>query len=156
MPVTAQQAEQLAELALACRPYGAPRWDRQGTYAAIGKVRSRSLASVIIAVVQAAEDAHAETPGVIPTDGPHWRQPIPGDRPAATPPKREEACVTCGRHLTGCICGEQRTKPPERSHRHADHVAAARAALTDARGRLCVHGATVCHDCERTRPEEAG
>ena len=52
MPVTKAQAASLAELAAACRPHGAPRWDAAGIVAAIGKVKHLSLADVALAVFQ--------------------------------------------------------------------------------------------------------
>lgn len=55
----------LAALATACRPHGAPRWDAPGVVAAIGKVKHLSLADVILAVIRAADDREARTPGVI-------------------------------------------------------------------------------------------
>lgn len=75
MSVSEQQARAIAFLAAAARPHGARRWDEAGIYANIMKVADRSLATVTIAVMQAAEDRNAQSPGVIPTAGPHWRAP---------------------------------------------------------------------------------
>lgn len=75
MTVTEQQARALTFLAMACRPTGAPRWDEAGVFANIMKVADRGIGTVTIAVVQAAEDRTAATPGVIPKPGKHWRTP---------------------------------------------------------------------------------
>lgn len=53
---------------------GASRWDEQGTYANIAKVRDRSYAEVNMAVTRAAADRDVENPGVIPSNGSHWQE----------------------------------------------------------------------------------
>lgn len=99
MSVSEQQARAIAFLAAAARPHGARRWDEAGIYANIMKVADRSLATVTIAVMQAAEDRNAQSPGVIPTTGPHWRAPehAPAEvrelRPRYDPRK---VCNVCG------------------------------------------------------------
>ncbi len=93
MPVTDQQARALAFLAAAARPHGASRWDEAGIVANILKVRDRSLAGVAIAVRQAAEDRKAMSPGVIPSEGPHWRDP--GQAPAKTEPNTFDPASCC-------------------------------------------------------------
>lgn len=95
MPVTQQQAQMLATLAVASRPTGAPRWDQAGVMAAIGKVKERSLADVILAVIRAADDREAKTPGVISAAGStHWQER--GIRtPRREPYDRGGTCATC-------------------------------------------------------------
>jgi hypothetical protein len=134
--VTREQAEMLTELVIACRPHGAARWDRPGVFAAIGKVKGRSLASVIVAAIQAAEDRNAETPGVIASAGPHWRAPVPGDRPAFMPPKADEMCPLHGGYRDNCpgcaadrLAGDQTTRPAPARMGPTDEFRAARAAL---------------------------
>jgi hypothetical protein len=141
MSVTRDQAEMLATLALACRPHDAPRWDRGGLIAAIGRVKGRSLASVAIAVMQAAEDHGAETPAVIPAEGPHWRQPTPSDRPTARPPKPHEACRACGRHLHApdAICDSPTRRPAPPSD-PTPGLEQARHLVSVTRQGLCSHG----------------
>lgn len=101
MPVTEQQARALAFLACAIRPHGAPRWDEGGVFANVMKVADRSLATVALAVVQAAEDRNAATPGVIAAAGPHWRPP------EAAPPRETRTwtaagfCHVCGQSVAG-------------------------------------------------------
>lgn len=92
MPVNEQQARAITFLAMAARPTGAPRWDEGGVYANVMKVADRAVGAVTIAVIQAAEDRNAQSPGVIPTNGPHWRDP------AAAPTEerpRFDAMRTC-------------------------------------------------------------
>lgn len=101
MPVTDQQIRAIAFLAAAARPTGCRPWDESGIVANIAKVRDRSLSAVVIAVMQAAEDRNAATPGVIATNGPHWRDP------ASAPVAREpydpmRVCGTCGEEQTRC------------------------------------------------------
>jgi hypothetical protein len=105
MPVTQDQARALAQLAVDCRPTEARRWDIQGVYAAIGKVRDRHLADVILAVIRAADDRNAETPGVINAPGSlHWRE-RGTDRPA-TKHDPETTCSTC--HKPEPLCRARR------------------------------------------------
>jgi hypothetical protein len=97
MPVTQDQARTLAQLAVDCRPHGARRWDIQGVYAAIGKVKDRHLADVVLAVIRAADDRSADTPGVINAPGSlHWKE-RGTDRPTPTTGKYDAAthCGTC-------------------------------------------------------------
>lgn len=103
MPVTDDQARALAYLAKAIRPHHARQWDEAGIVAAIRKVRDRSLASVAIAVVQAAEDRGAHTPGVIPKAGPHWRAPETAPIPDRVGFDAANTCDTCGLTRDGCL-----------------------------------------------------
>lgn len=102
MPVTEQQARAIAYIAVAARPHGAPKWDESGVIANILKVRDRSLSSVAIAVMQAAEDRGAVTPGVIATNGPHWRDPGSAPPPSHAPYERTGTCGTCGKSEATC------------------------------------------------------
>lgn len=101
MPATDQQLRAIAYLVAACRPHGCKQWDEAGIYANLAKVRDRSLASITIAAIQAAEDRNAATPGVIAAPGPHWRAP----EAAPTPRQTEDpglACATCGEFRDVC------------------------------------------------------
>jgi hypothetical protein len=97
MNVTDQELRAVAFVVARCRPHGARQWDEAGIYAKIAEVRDRSLGSIIIAAVQAAEDRAALTPGVIPTPGPHWR--TPDAAPVTTADKVEPSahCAGCGK-----------------------------------------------------------
>jgi hypothetical protein len=108
MPVTKDQAHALAALVVACRPYGAPRWDEAGVLAAIGKVRHLALPDVILAAVRAADDRSTKTPGVLAnTTSPCWRE-RGTDRPQPIEAYRADAfCHACA-------------KPQDR-HSAADH-----------------------------------
>lgn len=101
MSVNDQQLRAIAFLVAACRPAGCKPWDESGIYANLTKIRDRSLGAVIIAAVQAAEDRNAATPGVIPTAGPHWRDPAAAPSPRQTEPAGS-ACVTCGEFEIVC------------------------------------------------------
>lgn len=74
MTINEQQQRAVVYLAASCRPSGARRWNEAGIAAAVAKVAHRSLPDVILAVVRAAADRNAETPGVIPSAGPHWEE----------------------------------------------------------------------------------
>ena len=117
MPVTKDQAHMLASLAVACRPRGAPHWDEAGVVAAIAKLNGLLLADVAHAVLRAAEDATAKTPGVITaTSSIHWRERSP-HHTTPLPPKAGEFCLRCGRTLDVCHslpCDDERKGPVTR------------------------------------------
>ena len=102
MPVTEQQARAIAFLAVAARPRGAAAWDEAGVLANVRKIADRSLPGVVIAVMQAAEDRGATTPGVIPTAGPHWRDPGSAPPPTREPYDRETYCGVCSEPRARC------------------------------------------------------
>lgn len=137
MPVSKAQAEQLASLAVACRPYGAIRWDVAGVIAAIGKVKELALADVTLAVIRAADDRSVETPGVIGnTRSPCWRE-RGSDRPTVREPfDRASVCGTCGRgqhadldHPFVSVVEQTRRLANEDHGRIAEHIAAVKASL---------------------------
>lgn len=103
MPVTQDQAQRLAALAVDARPHGARRWDAAGVMAAIAKVRHLALADVALAVIRAADDRDLETPGAIGnTQTSCWRERATNrhvDRPHLTP---GNTCGICGQHRTKC------------------------------------------------------
>lgn len=117
MPVTKPEAQMLTTLAVACRPAHAPRWDEPGIMAAIAKVTHLALADVMMTVARAAADRSLEKPAAIGNPAaPCWRERVAEPGPRALPPKPGHACLTCGRHLDACLCGEQKTQP----HRPGD------------------------------------
>lgn len=95
MPLTDQDIRALVHLAIRCRPSGSPRWDDAGTFAAIAKVRHLALADVSLSVIRAADDAKAQTPGVIANLGaPNWQER--GTRPQPLEPyDPTTACDIC-------------------------------------------------------------
>ena len=97
MTITDQQIRAITFLAASARPSEARRWNEAGIIAAIEKVRARSLYEVTVAVMRAANDRNADTPGVIPTAGPHWRAEADDDVPVI---ERFDPATTCG------ICGK--------------------------------------------------
>lgn len=94
MTMTKDQAQMLASLACAVRPHGATRWDEAGVIANIAKVKERSLADVVMAVMRAAADRKVASPGVIPTAGPHWNERL--TEVTSPRPSRGPYCVHCG------------------------------------------------------------
>jgi hypothetical protein len=98
MPLTDQDIRALTYLAGRCRPTGAPQWDEAGIFAAIAKVRNMHLADVALAVIRAADDAGAKTPGVIAnTSAPNWQErainrPVPRE-----PWDPAKFCHVCGK-----------------------------------------------------------
>jgi hypothetical protein len=126
MPVTDQQARAIAFLACAVRPHGASKWDEAGVLANVLKVRDRSLSSVVIATMQAAEDRNAQSPGVLPTAGPHWRNPETAPRIVLNTWDANAICTTCSRQEAQC-----------KTVRHADddHPYVSRAANAKAASR---------------------
>jgi hypothetical protein len=102
MTVTKDQAQMIAFLAVACRPHRAPTWDEAGVLANIAKVKDRSLAEVIVAVIQAASDRECISPGVIPSSGTHWQVQMkpPSFVPNVLGPG--ERCGVCGKSAEVC------------------------------------------------------
>jgi hypothetical protein len=137
MPVTDQQARAIAFLACAVRPHGASKWDEAGVLANVLKVRDRSLSSVVIATMQAAEDRGAQSPGVLPTAGPHWRNPESAPRPPLNTWDPNAVCTTCSRPEAQC-----------KSVRHADddHPFVSRAANAQATDRPADAVARIIND----------
>ena len=119
MPVTPEQAAQLADLAAAIRPHGARRWDKAGIVAAIGRVKHLSLADVAMAVIRAADDRSLDTPGAIGNSkAPCWADRR-GDRPQPIEPfNRRIHCDVCGK--TADRHGDLAGHPFETRH-DADH-----------------------------------
>lgn len=102
MSVTREQAQILTALAIACRPYGAPTWDHAGVMDMIGRVKDRALPEVALAVIRAAADREAKTPGVIPTAGTHWQEQL---KPPKFIPDSEDhhlRCSVCGQRQFAC------------------------------------------------------
>ncbi len=104
MPVTKDQAHVLATLAVACRPHGAPNWDAAGVVAAIAKVHHVGLADVAMAVIRAAADRDAKTPGVIAaTTSIHWAEKVAERAPRFPARAGIDECRTHpGEHADGC------------------------------------------------------
>jgi hypothetical protein len=102
MPVNQQQMRAIAFLAAAARPNGAKAWDEDGIVANIAKVADRSLGAVVIAVMQAAKDRNAQTPGVIASAGPHWRNPETAPTAAKVAYDANGFCSTCGQTAATC------------------------------------------------------
>lgn len=102
MTVTRDQAQMLTDLARACRPTGASRWDAPGVMAAIAAVKDRQLATVIMAVIRAASDRDVESPGVIPSNGSHWAESaaVASYIPNVIPPA--ERCGICNKGREKC------------------------------------------------------
>ncbi len=114
MTVTRDQAQMLTDLARACRPTGASRWDAAGVMAAIKQVADRQLAAVLIAFVRGASDSECVTPmGVVMcpkywTDSPAVSVFVPNVIPPA------ERCGICNKARTKCASDPR--------HADDDHV----------------------------------
>lgn len=102
MTINETQQRAIAFIARSCRPPGARPWDEVGILANLAKVAERPLADVTLATIRAASDPNANTPGVIPTAGPHWDEgsykPTP---PAAEQVPRQDRCSVCMKPLSG-------------------------------------------------------
>lgn len=116
---------------------GAGPWDTDGTMANLRKLLGRSLALTAEAVVCHAADPAARTPGVLA--GPHLpKKPSERDPEKFHPPKREDACPTCGGYCPAGQCLRDQLGPddeptPGRTTK-VDALAQARAAIHDAKG----------------------
>lgn len=130
MAIDEQQMRAIAFLTARCRPTGAKAWDEPGIVANLRKVAHLNVAEVIIASVRAAANRQADSPGVIPNlTGEHWREKV-AERTTPTPPRREDQCHDCGRHLP-CGCEHNSAQRP----RPATQTAMA-TALEEARQKL--------------------
>lgn len=102
MSVNREQAQMIAALAIACRPHGSTHWDAAGVMAEVGKVKDRQLADVILAVIRAADDRTAKTPGVISAPGSqHWKE-RGTTAPRNEPYDRGGTCSTCSLPAEKC------------------------------------------------------
>lgn len=102
MTVTKEQAEMIATLTCAARPYKARRWDPPGVMAALANVRHLDLAEVMMAAGRAARDRDLETPAAIGNPAaPCWiERPIERPRPPRSKPG--SLCQTCGHPRERC------------------------------------------------------
>lgn len=127
MPTTDQDARALAYLVERIRiETNGNRWDKPGIDAVLAKLVGKSLVPSIERVIRHAADPDAKTPGAI------LRPFVPAGVAIDTPPqppRKHEACRVCGRHVERCLCERPTTRAPQPSTRHAEHAAAARAAL---------------------------
>jgi hypothetical protein len=123
---TPNHAKHLTALVEALRP----DWDRPGIADAIWRSRDRGTAlEVCIAAVKACVMSN-RTPGVLPLDGPHWRETVhvPNGRPGTA--DKASHCSACGLvHTALSPCS-----PPAQRSRGAG-AAAAREALHVALGK---------------------
>lgn len=105
--ITRTQAQQLAAFIHTIRP----DWDPAGTTHNIGLAKDRGTpADVAHAAIRAASNPANRTPGIIPRDGEHWRQPWKAPDPT---PRRT---YHCGEHdvpESECRNQHYRTEPPE-------------------------------------------
>lgn len=92
----------------------------------------RPRRDVAVALAWVACEPQSLTPARVLEAGPWW-QAVAADaitQPAAgRPPKREEACQLCGRHLGGCACGRRLVRPdapatPEIRQQYLDQIRA--------------------------------
>ncbi len=142
MTITKPQAQMLATLAAACRPTGARRWDTAGTMAALERLHDRDLGEVIMATIRAARDRDVDSPGVLPTAGPHWQERLV---PAAFVPRTLDAgerCSVCSMSEPACrmrhSVDDHEFKSAAMAAKEAadaaEHVAAVRAELAPTSG----------------------
>jgi hypothetical protein len=106
MPLTDKDIRALVHLAVRCRPSGASRWDEAGIFAAIAKVRHMHLSDVALAVIRAADDDKAKTPGVIAnTQAPNWAERNTSRPQPLEPWDANEFCEHTQKPLERCDCG---------------------------------------------------
>lgn len=117
-----RQADALIEL-VACLRLD---WDKRGIRAALSDAAPKaggSYARLVVAAVRAAERASNVTPAVIAMEGPHWQTGIDVE------PERPRFCERCNRtHRGDCPPPEPPRYGARYPDRHADHIAALRAA----------------------------
>lgn len=158
MPLTLEQATPLAALVHQLRP----EWDERGILKALEKCAGRNLFDVAAAAIRAAADRGAKTPGVIPSDGPHWRERVSDQLSPRNPMPHEECPHHVGQFRLACsgchadkLAGERSTAPsPLRVLNTTVAVAQAREALYAAKADLCAHGVhpRLCKDRSHDEP----
>lgn len=171
MPLTKPMAEHLAALAhllrddLATRT-GCQRWNEHGILANLRDVAGLPAEDVCLAVIRAAVDQGAKTPGVISSaKGPHWRERVSDFRAPRNPMPHEECRVHPGQFERSCSgCASERLAPVVeiRGEGHRVGPADVRARLHLATASVCSHGVKPDHclqkhddDHPTDDPEEA-
>jgi hypothetical protein len=133
MTLSREQAQALTRLVHLLRP----AWNEEGIYAAVARVKERDAYDVALAAIRAAADKNANTPGVIPSPGPHWNEAAPVE-PKVPVLSREErrarTCDICGA-LDGCKPPAHPFKPVTQAarDRNPDGAAVVRAEMARAR-----------------------
>ena len=141
MPLTLDQATPLAALLHKLRP----EWDERGILKALEKCAGRNAFDVAMAALRATADMGAKTPGVIPSDGPHWRERLSENRSPRNPLPHEECSDHPGQYRLSCSgCRSEKLAPVvplqgQRIDRDAA-LALARANLAQSKAQLCSHG----------------
>lgn len=130
---------------------GANRWDRPGVEAVLAKWEGRDLRTCLERLRHAA-DPTAKTPEAL--NRPWVPEPV-GPQPAR-PPRVDEACHGCNRHLDRCICETAPTLArPVPSATAADHAAQLRAEKQAATADHCSHGVPPSHCVDHRDPPVA-
>lgn len=157
MPLTLDQGQALATLVHRLRP----EWDERGVLSALEKCAGRNELDVAMAAIRATADLGAKTPGVIPSDGPHWRERLSETRSPRNPLPHEECGAHPGQFRLSCSgCRSEKLTPVERAevlHMSAEEaLTLARTNLAQARAGLCSHGVTKrhCHEKHDEPTEE--
>lgn len=159
MPLTLDQATPLAALIHKLRP----EWDERGILSALEKCAGRNPFDVAAAAIRAAADRGAKTPGVIPADGPHWREKVSDQLSPRNPMPHEQCPKHIGQYRQSCsgcradkLAGDSSTFNPRRTEPDATVVQLARANLAQAKANLCGHGVhpRLCKEAHPTEPEE--
>lgn len=147
MPLTKPMADSLARLAHLLRAdlstrTGCSGWDEVGILKQLRAVASRPAEDVCLAVIRAAVDQGASTPGVIPSDGPHWHERISAVRAPRNPMPHEECRSHPGQFRGSCSGCRSDALAPVHEIRPDFHATAAdaRAQLRLATSGFCSHG----------------
>lgn len=136
-----------------------PDWPRKQLVTLLNDARmiGRPRRDVVVALGWVACESDTGNPYRVIEQGPWWKAAALDQTAIVgyTPPRRGEACITCGRHLTNCGCGEQRTRPeiPAAEPARSAGLDLARANLAQAVAQLCPHHAKSEH-CSECRDQE--
>lgn len=125
MGMTEDQAKALARFAHLYRP----EWDEVGILRKLEEVCTRNPLDVGMALMRLLADTGARTPGVLPKDGPHWRERVATpEQQYRHPPKPHEECsrhpgqyrLSCG----GCAADKRAEREAAAGIEHLDREAA--------------------------------
>lgn len=127
--MTPEQATALARFIHTVRP----EWDEPGIFSALGHAKQADPLNAAMAAIRWTASPDTKTPGGMGRQGPHWTETVAAPT-SPRPPKPDEACHFCGRHVDACLGdGHVTTTRPAAADR-APVTAAWRATRNQLRG----------------------
>ena len=150
----ANEIERLANLGAALRP----DWARRSLKTFIERnLAGRTYADTAVAIAWVCTRTKTDTPRLLLEAGPWWRASMTETDATPRPPKRAEACATCGRpewaHDSGWV-DHAWTDLDTATEGRSNRANLARAQLASTRSVLCRHGVQAAN-CREDHPTES-